>query len=763
MGARSPPVRWPPMPRLVRRDRRRSATTVHRSRRLARQRSSALVDAGRDLDIDGARRRRRLDRRTRATVRQCDRSPRRLHRCRRHPMALGRRGAIAGSAAHRGRRLAPASLVASRASRRPDARRRTRRPPRRSASHRCPRRDASGTPSTARPWSTVRRARPATGTSGAHASDDRTSCARCAISGRSIASAVPVAVGHVVTTGRLASPAALRTAIDRHARRGRPGVPALRDALDDWVLDGKPVDSARSSRRCADCACDAPPARVTPIVAGLRCRLPDPHRRSERDRARVRQPTDHVGPTAPSSSRTGDRRCGLAALGYVDAAGSRTACWCSSDGRGKVAERIRRERRAMGAAPAGALIPPHPDEIRAQTARDWRGSRPDRHGEQATGGRGGRRRRRRASRRRGRRRRRRRCASPGAQASLDGVGGEHLVAAEGDGGLGDVLRPGTPRGDGAVQATTTSNSSARSASSIAVGSRSVPTTRIRRPSGWKSSKNTWAHVSAPGGLWAPSTIDERLVAEHLEAARHDDRGERPRSTTSGGQRGGEERLHRGQGDRRRCRPGGRRAAARRRRGRSSSACGCRRAGRRRASWLPAVSKSTPRSSRAAAGGSLSTATRSGSVSPMTAAERRLDDPRLLPGDVGQRRAGELVVVHADVGDDGDLGVDDVGGVPPPEQADLDDGDVDGDVGEPAERGRRARLEVASAARRSGPRGRRRRRSARRSSSSPIGSASRARRSLTRSRCGLVYVPTCRPWAISRRVIICAVEPLPLVR
>ena len=47
-------------------------------------------------------------------------------------------------------------------------------------------------------------------------------------------------------------------------------------------------------------------------------------------------------------------------------------------------------------------------------------------------------------------------------------------------------------------------------------------------------------------------------------------------------------------------------------------------------------------------------------------------------------------------------------------------------------------------------------------SSSIGSPSRARRSLIRSRWGLVYVPTCRPWAISRRVIIWAVEPLPLV-
>ena len=53
---------------------------------------------------------------------------------------------------------------------------------------------------------------------------------------------VPAAVGHVVTHG-LASPAALRAAVDVHARRGRHGVPAFRDALDEWVLDGKPTDS----------------------------------------------------------------------------------------------------------------------------------------------------------------------------------------------------------------------------------------------------------------------------------------------------------------------------------------------------------------------------------------------------------------------------------------------------------------------------------------------------------------------------------------
>jgi hypothetical protein len=41
---------------------------------------------------------------------------------------------------------------------------------------------------------------------------------------------------------------------------------------------------------------------------------------------------------------------------------------------------------------------------------------------------------------------------------------------------------------------------------MSAGSRSVPTTSRRRPLGWKSSKNTCAQLSAPGGLCAPSTI-----------------------------------------------------------------------------------------------------------------------------------------------------------------------------------------------------------------------------------------------------------------
>jgi len=80
--------------------------------------------------------------------------------------------------------------------------------------------------------------------------------------------AVPGAVGHVVTTG-LASPAALIAAIKRHGRSGRPGVPALRDALGEWVLDGKPVDSVLepAMRRLLE-RHRLPPAEFHPVLGG---------------------------------------------------------------------------------------------------------------------------------------------------------------------------------------------------------------------------------------------------------------------------------------------------------------------------------------------------------------------------------------------------------------------------------------------------------------------------------------------------------------
>jgi hypothetical protein len=79
---------------------------------------------------------------------------------------------------------------------------------------------------------------------------------------------VPDAVGHVITTG-LASPVALRRAVIRHSRKGRAGVPALRDALDDWVIDGKPVDSVlEPAMRKLVTTYGLPPVEFHPIVCG---------------------------------------------------------------------------------------------------------------------------------------------------------------------------------------------------------------------------------------------------------------------------------------------------------------------------------------------------------------------------------------------------------------------------------------------------------------------------------------------------------------
>jgi very-short-patch-repair endonuclease len=76
------------------------------------------------------------------------------------------------------------------------------------------------------------------------------------------------AVGHVVTAS-LASPVALRRAVGRHARQGRAGVPALRDALEEWVIDDKPVDSVlEPAMRKLVSTYGLPPVEFHPIIAG---------------------------------------------------------------------------------------------------------------------------------------------------------------------------------------------------------------------------------------------------------------------------------------------------------------------------------------------------------------------------------------------------------------------------------------------------------------------------------------------------------------
>jgi hypothetical protein len=55
------------------------------------------------------------------------------------------------------------------------------------------------------------------------------------------AASVPDAVQHVVVRG-LASPLQLLAAVRVHSRQGRAGLPALREALGEWIIDDKPAD-----------------------------------------------------------------------------------------------------------------------------------------------------------------------------------------------------------------------------------------------------------------------------------------------------------------------------------------------------------------------------------------------------------------------------------------------------------------------------------------------------------------------------------------
>lgn len=53
---------------------------------------------------------------------------------------------------------------------------------------------------------------------------------------------VPAAISSVLLRN-VVTPHDLQRAINTHARRGRHGVPALRRALDEWMIHGKPADS----------------------------------------------------------------------------------------------------------------------------------------------------------------------------------------------------------------------------------------------------------------------------------------------------------------------------------------------------------------------------------------------------------------------------------------------------------------------------------------------------------------------------------------
>jgi len=80
--------------------------------------------------------------------------------------------------------------------------------------------------------------------------------------------AVHGAVGHALTN-RLATLDAMESALDQHARKGRHGVRALRNAIDDWSIDSKPADSVLEPafRRLVG-RYGLPPVEFHPIVGG---------------------------------------------------------------------------------------------------------------------------------------------------------------------------------------------------------------------------------------------------------------------------------------------------------------------------------------------------------------------------------------------------------------------------------------------------------------------------------------------------------------
>jgi very-short-patch-repair endonuclease len=76
------------------------------------------------------------------------------------------------------------------------------------------------------------------------------------------------AVGHVLTHD-LASLEAIETTLNEHAGPGRTGVTALRAAIDDWAIDGKPADSVlEPAMRALISRFRLPPVEFHPFVGG---------------------------------------------------------------------------------------------------------------------------------------------------------------------------------------------------------------------------------------------------------------------------------------------------------------------------------------------------------------------------------------------------------------------------------------------------------------------------------------------------------------
>ena len=158
----------------------------------------------------------------------------------------------------------------------------------------------------------------------------------------------------------MASPVALRTAVDVHTRRGRHGVPAFRAALDEWVIDGKPADSVlEPAMRALVAKYGLPPVEFHRVILGyevdfwvidspivLECDGWDSHGRNrvqfEKDRRRDQELTAEGYITVRFTYRQITRQAAAQA------------------------DRIRRVIRAVGSPPSGRRSSRNPRQDRAQ-------------------------------------------------------------------------------------------------------------------------------------------------------------------------------------------------------------------------------------------------------------------------------------------------------------------------------------------------------------------------------------------------------------
>lgn len=81
-------------------------------------------------------------------------------------------------------------------------------------------------------------------------------------------SAVPDAVGHLIAS-RLATLDALESVVIQHSEHGRTGVVALREAIDEWLIDRKPTDSLleQTMHRLVT-QYRLPPVEFHPVICG---------------------------------------------------------------------------------------------------------------------------------------------------------------------------------------------------------------------------------------------------------------------------------------------------------------------------------------------------------------------------------------------------------------------------------------------------------------------------------------------------------------